>query len=319
MILFTPFDCVSRLLYIGKLLFYCFFILLLTGCEKEFNYTPVQEPVKAVLYSFLEEDSVLRINLSQSLPISTKGNSAPIPRGTLSVFVDSVLLLSRWCGNDTSWLEFKDIKVKAASTYQMEFESDEITSVIATSFVPKHLSYMALDTVTKISRVAGKMDSTMVCKITFKDSIQVKNYYQLTVFSITQESALSPVIRSEIDYPKSDKIFLSTTQSSSLWSGIDFQGLFTDDLIDGKQYTISIALPKNLFVKDSLMFRKSVEFAIYSLSYEYFEYYRSRKIAEGYQGVPFLDPVQVYSNVENGLGCVGGLSSYRMSIDAVVK
>lgn len=286
------------------------------GCEKEFNYVPIPEPLRIVLYSFLEEDSIFKVNISQSVPITSRDNRSSTQIGTLSLFIDSILIVSKECGGDTSWIEFPELKVKSDAVYQLEFESNEVGRVSAKTVVPKPLSYMRVDTISAISASVGQRDTSMICKIVFRDSVFIENYYQLSIYSITQIAVDSPVVSTEIEYLKTDKVFLSTIQSTGLWKGVDFQGLFTDDVIDGMQYVITIVLPKSYFVNNDKMIKKSVRFGIYSLSSEYFEYYRSRKIAEGYLGVPFLDPVQVYSNVENGLGCVGGISSRWISVEA---
>lgn len=293
--------------------------LFLVGCEKEFTYDPIPEPLRVVLYSFLEEDSVFTVNISQSVPI-TSGDSRSITKsGTLSVYADSILVLSKQCGGDTSWIELPELMVQSGVKYRLEFESDELGLARAQTTVPKPLSFMKVDTISAITSSAGHLDTLMVCKIAFKDSIELKNFYQLSIYSITQTAIDSPTIVKEIDFLKTDKVFLSTIQSTGLWKGIDFQGLFTDSEIDGMNYVISVILPKSYFKSNGLLLRKSVNFGIYSLSSEYFEYYRSRKIAEGYLGVPFLDPVQVFSNVENGLGCVGGLSSRWINFEASVQ
>ena len=292
--------------------------LFLVGCEKEFTYEPIPEPLRIVLYSFLEEDSIFKVNIRQSAPITSNDSRSITQEGTLSVYADSILVLSKQCGGDTSWIELPSLKVRSEVKYRLEFESVELVLTHAQTTVPKPLATMKVDTISAVSLSVEQRDTLMVCKIAFKDSIDLANFYQLSIYSITQAAIDSPTVIKEIDFLKTDKVFLSTIQSTGLWKGIDFQGLFTDAEIDGMNYVISIALPKSYFINDDLLVRKSVSFGIYSLSSEYFEYYRSRKIAEGYLGVPFLDPVQVYSNVENGLGCVGGISSRWVHFEAII-
>ena len=57
-----------------------------------------------------------------------------------------------------------------------------------------------------------------------------------------------------------------------------------------------------------------VERSILKLNYSKEDYFKYKLSLEKYQetaGDPFAQPVQVYSNVENGFGIFGGYSVYR--------
>jgi hypothetical protein len=54
--------------------------------------------------------------------------------------------------------------------------------------------------------------------------------------------------------------------------------------------------------------------SLMSLSEDYFKYKLSLEKYQETAGDPFAQPVQVYSNVENGFGIFGGYSVYRDSL-----
>lgn len=300
-----------------KILFVVFGIFLLISCEKELVFQAPYEPAQNVLYSFLEKDSILKVHVSKSVSITSPLNKDVANNGVISVFEDSVLIAERYYAGDTGWVNFTGIKLKSSSLYGIRYSSDSNVWMKGASVIPQPVKLIKVDTIFDRLNSRDLSDSIMICKVTFKDSVKFENKYQLSVRSYVKKVGEAEFnSSSEIDFDKSDKIFLSTLRAAGVWEGINFEGLFEDASIDGKSYTIAVDLPMRYLRLGNGESEKYVEFRLYTLSYEYFEYYRSRKIADGYHGVPFLDPVKIYSNIENGLGCVGGIAFHSININA---
>lgn len=144
--------------------------------------------------------------------------------------------------------------------------------------------------------------------ITFKDIPHTSNYYQLWV---------------EGDIQYIDPVFSNTgsTLDGTLgFDGIDGRGghVFTDELIDGKEYTIQV---KRLYpayaVTDSI--EGSVN--LYSLSEPYYQYLQSLEkisassLSGSLSDIGLAEPIRVYTNVNNGTGILGACQRFHISIN----
>ncbi len=86
-------------------------------------------------------------------------------------------------------------------------------------------------------------------------------------------------------------------------------GLFTDELINGKNYTFSFASHGNFEIHTDVGEYVRVIVSIDNLSKGLYLYYRSREEHAYAKDDPFAEPVPVFSNVEGGLGIFGSRSS----------
>lgn len=144
--------------------------------------------------------------------------------------------------------------------------------------------------------------------ITFKDTPNTSNYYQLWV---------------EGDIQYFDPIFSNTgsTLDGTLgYDGLDGRGgrVFTDDLIDGKEYTIQV---KRLYpayaVDDSIVGNIN----LYSLSESYYQYLQSLEkisastLSGNLSDIGLAEPIRVYTNVNNGVGILGACQRVHVSIN----
>ena len=92
---------------------------------------------------------------------------------------------------------------------------------------------------------------------------------------------------------------LNPFMDETSYSGDD--ALFSDILFNGetKQIEFTIFLGKIDEGEDVL---SSLKVELRNVSESYYYYYRSVDLHQMNEGNPFAEPVQVYSNVENGLG-----------------
>lgn len=291
-------------------------VLILIACEKELPYTPTNDSSQRVLYAFLQNDSILQVNISKSVSINTPENERASENGIIYIYANDTLVSETPYMGTTSWVKIPFVILKHSIRYTIKYIADTTIRLTGSTIIPKPIFIQKVDTVQGSILTSNASDSMMVCKIQFRDSIGISNYYQLSIISKVRLNGSVETQTEKIDFSKDDKVFLSAIQAGGVWTGIDFEGLFTDYSIEGMLYTIEVKIPKRYLRLLDGETEKLVDFKLYSLSNDYFEYYRSRKIAEGYSGVPFLDPVKVYSNVENGLGCVGGLSFEELSLNA---
>jgi hypothetical protein len=89
-----------------------------------------------------------------------------------------------------------------------------------------------------------------------------------------------------------DPFFLGGSQDNYFWDGAAFR----DDAFDGQKQRITIDL--DYVGNNGILLISATE--------EHFLYHLSYKAYQDSNGDPFAQPVQIYSNVENGLGIFAG-------------
>jgi hypothetical protein len=91
-------------------------------------------------------------------------------------------------------------------------------------------------------------------------------------------------------------------------SGIEFRGTFSDFRINGTNYPLKIRIPTYYIDNVANNQKKRINFTLLSLTSDYFNYFRSRVIADYNYNLPIIDPIKIVGNVEGGLGLVGGIA-----------
>lgn len=144
--------------------------------------------------------------------------------------------------------------------------------------------------------------------ITFKDTPNQSNYYQLWV-----EGGIQYI----------DPIFSNTgsTLDGTLgFDGLDGRGgrVFSDELIDGKEYTIQVKrMYPTYAVDDSIAGNVN----LYSLSEPYYQYLQSLEkisastLSGNLSDIGLAEPIRVYTNVNNGVGILGACQRVHININ----
>ncbi len=301
---------------INKLLYILSAVILLMSCEKDIDLDINDQTDKLVMYAFIYQDSALDLSISKSQSILAVENYALVDKGRFELQINDQAQGKYILPSDTiwsSWSEFsfeeKDqIKIKA-----FELEGDTVES---TTFIPHRIPIVQLDTNTVVKNVTDVGNVDMLRSvIKFQEPVNEVNYYQLHIVregwgKIGEKDYYT---RKVIDFEDDDDVFTHGEQSGSLLPGIDFQGLFTDELINGKLYELEVNIPR-----DNLLFafekedKIKITYYLYHHTYDYYSYLRSIILAGGYEGfyrrLPIFEPVKIHSNVEGGLGLVSGMS-----------
>ena len=153
------------------------------------------------------------------------------------------------------------------------------------------------------------------------------NYYRLMVRSIgnqrlNSKEALAHAESMGVDISRSDGLFRSDIFFSDDPVFIDhslpeayggwpayFSNVFDDHLFDGQSLTFSVRIRERMYVNNPRVY---VE--LQSLSRDFYYYLKSIQLYRIFQHSDYSEPIQIYSNVENGWGIIGGLSGYRQVV-----
>lgn len=286
-------------------------MVLFPGCEKDIDLKLKKGGGKLVLFSFLVPDSVFSVHLSRSVSYSSIDDFERVYDGSVKVFQNGTLIDAFDYPFRDLWAQREQVDVRAGESYVVQ-ASDASGNVVSGSVtIPLAVPIEKLDTVRILTPDdRGILRSYIDCSITFTDPGQDENYYQLLMAEEFWDTNGTGIKYSYqlVNFIKLDPVFYIRDQEGSLLGGIDFKGTFHDELFNGKRYHLKIRIPSTYVIPPALKQKRRLTFLLLSQSRDYFDYLRSRVVAEYNYEIPIVDPIKIHSNVEGGLGLVGGLS-----------
>ncbi|MCG8580113.1 MAG: DUF4249 domain-containing protein [Bacteroidales bacterium] len=293
------------------------YILMLTialfACEKDIELELNQQSDKLIMYAFIYPDSALNLHLSKSQSILSVPDYQQVERGRFQFYINDNFQGAYILPSDTVWSEWTEFSFDVSDEISItayEFNGDTVS---AGSYIPEKIPILQMDTSSVTRNIAEVGANMLRIRLTFKDPASEKNYYQtLVVREGWGDMDGTPYYtRKTVEYDKDDMVF-TRDQSGSLLPGIDFQGLFTDDIINGREYGMEINIPKDNLFFDYYEDKIKLTVYLYHHTDDYYSYFRSTILADGYEGfyegLPVFEPVKIHTNIENGLGLFSGMN-----------
>ena len=230
-------------------------------------------------------------------------------------------------------------KAEAGKTYKLEVSQPDYETVTSETYIPQQVDILSYSSKEVREDRDGNSYKYQTFKIKFKDPEGEKNYYRLFIknFSGTWTSNTKDendstgfilINNQEVNQVMSDDRLLNPDQEDAndflFGSPVNAYNLFTDEFIDGKEYELEFSIGKdyeysfypNGELKDST---KLGEFNWYTISLQSITkdayLYMKASYAQHWYGDDFFsEPVQAYSNVENGVGIFAGYNSSSFMI-----
>ena len=293
-------------------------LLVLSGCEKFLDFEGEDAPPRLVLNGTFTTDSVFTVQLSNSSGYVDKAPLNTIPYGNVVVygengeFIDSL--------HHTAYGIYKgSVLASANTTYRVNATAGSFGTVSAKDYIPVAVPITNWDTVTTSVTEYDYTSPRLQIDFTINDPAGMENFYVLEVYYTryyyvdygynpnTGNTTYDTVyydqpIRERMYYSTSDQILLSESDMSIDETLYYSRGLsFRDALFNGKSQTFRILVEVNYYGDNSNM-----ELHLKSSSEAYYSYARTIEKYFNTAGDPFSQPVQVYNNIENGLGIWAG-------------
>lgn len=221
--------------------------------------------------------------------------------------------------------------VKAGDKIKLEAEVPDFNPVEAQTVIPQKTEIASLDTTLFLNTDHLQM------YLTLQDNPSERNYYRLVVerllechkgdsvmwvsrfndddwirHSISGDSIdLERFYFNNLSLTYDDPVFQPDIPSLD-YNGAHYRGIFSDDLFNGKEYTVTFSLtPNNSFVTDTLSVTVHYDIHFLSISEDYYNYL---KVLRNFSIMSLgdanlngmLEPTATYSNVTDGFGVVTG-------------
>ena len=277
---------------------------LLWACEKEIPLDIEDAQPKIVVNSLFDTDSTWVVEVSKSRNILEED-------AELSLLTNaSVRLLNPDGTTEIMQHEGDGIFTSPSTpqrgnTYRLEVDAPDLESVWAENTLDNGVEVVSIDTSSTTEWDARLYELA----IRIKDVPNVRNFYNIKlrgqfweyIWNDNTQELDSSLVYGTLFFTSEDPVL---TGSESFFDG-DFFGQrgasFNDDLFEGGERTVVIEVYSwNQELIDVTVSSGSEEFYLYEVSYGLYQESRDN---------PFAQPVQVYTNANNGLGIFAGVSS----------
>lgn len=314
-------------------------MLLAVSCESVLFIELEESDRLIVLNGALSKDSIVSVQVSRSRHILDNASLAPLEDATVNLYRGGAMLEQmNHMGN--GFFNSTSIRPGVGEGYMVEVENPGFPAVSASVEIPPSVDIVSVDTATLIQEFGDSYyyytTEVFQMDVTINDPPGVENYYLLNLNVNSSYTQFRDTTVQYVDsvYHNGDWHYFvadSTYTLADIFRFIDqpYLGspdlvvealtsngiLFSDQLIDGKEYSIRATCNLQSFRSaDSAV----VDIRLQSISESYYKYLKTRQKHYETKEDPFAVPVIVYSNVEGGTGFLGGYSSDQYTFTTFV-
>lgn len=291
-----------------KLFFLLSVSLIYISCEKVIPFEGDVNTPKLVINSVFESDSTFKVHVSSSRSV--------IDTSSFENIDDAVVTIKDGNGNVIEVLNhvvngfYKGLVLpEENTTYILEVNHPNYAKITASDSLPSPIIINSVDTSTILDPING---NRLRISMNFDDPENNQNYYLLETYSVNEYLIVENLdtIEYELDTTKqfmvlTDEVFQN---GGSPWRD---QGLFNDLLFNGQNKTLEIEIPNENWSGSEDGYDWSyktltLRLYLHNITVSYYYYRTSLELFQNASGNPFAQPVQVYSNIENGFGVFAG-------------
>lgn len=278
--------------------------LLFLGCQTVVDIDIPVSARKLVINSINNPDSTWRATITLSRHILDESPFI-VPTNAFVTVIDPInnAVVDQLQFSSTSGAYLGLFKPEVDKEYMLRVIVPGYETVEAVGSIPVQVP------ITKIeidsSSVYNDPSGLSSVKIHFSDPPSKKNFYKLSF-----ESHHYWVYNQDTIWNSYDVYF--EVDDPTLKSNFTNGNLFVaDTFFEGKNHTLSVKIPHYFNSGNT----QSLSVKLLSLSEDYFRYATTLNLQQSTSGDPFSQPVQVYTNIRNGLGIFGGYNQYVQKLN----
>ena len=327
----------KRVLYI--LPFSFLLIMAMISCEKEIEFKGKKTEPLIVVNSLIKTDSIISARITKSkFFFSDKYHYEYVKNADVALYINN-----KFIENLTHKVNGKYISTTKANprdTIELKIKVNGYKDMYSQTVVPENAEILLCDTIHKdvkhiynlyYDRETGQITNDTVFhsiegKLQFtlkiKDNPKENNYYRLTLRQDVKYedkeynyTLYPPFIIEGLEHQIDDDLL------NAFYDEEQSQHLFTDNMLNGKEITLKFSIEYNTlklmpgFEKEFPGYQPSTSkytVNLQSINRDMYLYLKTIEVApENYIFDAFIEPVQIYNNIENGIGVLGAYSEYK--------
>ena len=281
-------------------------LLSLTNCTKEIDFDAQDIAPRIVVNSLFTNDSVWAANISRSVGVLDTTSYTNIDNASVVIYDGNANLVTTLTHqSDGLYTSLSGASPLANESYTIEVIAPGYTTVNATNAIPSAVPIYEIDTVSS----TNNNDQTILeTTINFQDPPETDNYYMVEVLVkgtwIDEWEEDTIEFREPLEISCNDlNIETINSFNSGGFENTYFYIMLKDQNFNGEDYSLTFSVINYAELKDMELFG---EIRLVNTSEAYFNYLKSFNMYQNTINNPFATPVQVYSNVNNGMGIFAG-------------
>ena len=303
----------------NKILGFLFALIIIAGCKEIIDYDEKSVREALVVSGILEQGKVIDIRLSKSINRFDDAGFQQIEDKIIVYFEDGVRMGELRNAGKGRYVS-DGFLATPGKAYRIEIFDNGKEIASAETFLPIPLRINGLDSISMI--ING--NKRLLVKLNFDDPPGTENFYRLELHEdlfvpyLTSKNEVSVrmiTIPGEINTEKNWLIrgmgLFSENDKFHDWASNRFY-IFSDRYIQGNKLSLELDMP--YFRTDSVL-GTNRKIYLQSISRDYFYYLRSVMQQVSTSENPFNEPVQVYTNINGGVGIFGAFSQ---SVDSLI-
>ena len=310
-----------------KKILFALCLLLFASCTRDVVLVLPPVSPRLVLNASVSPDTDVTAFLSKSWFVLDTVTDDGVEDGSIQVFINDRLQGRMQPVSDsrfTGRYVLPRCRVRAGDRLRLEAEAGGFDPVGGETVIPDPVEVLSV----RFTRFGygGYEYPSIRLYVRFRDKPDKRNYYRLIIEKQTEfqkgDSVItcSSMYRSELNYTDwlgvvyEDPVFRSTVTNPVIeqLDGTTCRGTFTDDMFDGKDYTVRSSFwpVDSSFKGDSVTTTVHYDIRLMAISEEYYRYLVVIRNFSISLGDAYLDglvePTATYTNVEGGFGIVAG-------------
>ena len=310
----------KRIFFISLILIGCI------SCEKVIPFDGDVAVSKLVINSLFQSDSTFKVHVSSSKSVIDTASLQYVEDAVVAIKDKNGIIIENLIHN-TNGFYIGQTFPNNYQTYQLVVSHPNYDNVSAIDSLPAPIIINNIDTTTLVDPING---DRLEVTLNFDDPENIQNFYLVETFAVFESLLMKDSIDSNgnpvLDTLTGDAIQdtiefeLDTSQQYMLLTDEVFQnggspwqnqGLFNDLLFDGQTKALTIEIPYDSYSEQGDGYKysyqiKGLRLYLNNISTSYYYYRTSLKLYEDQSGNPFAQPVQVFSNINNGFGVFAG-------------
>ncbi len=297
-------------------------LFIFSSCEKKLDIDLPESEKKIVVNGIVNPDSLMTVRVSKSLNVLDNGEVQYLSDASVKLYKDDVFVESL---NNMDSGYFKTTVVpEINSNYNLTVDYAGLNSVNASINLQEPVQIISIDTITEVqinNYGDGFIETSFITHFNIKisDDASKANYYFLSlsalipIYDIVGEDLIIVGYEEGNMYFESDDPVFRNSDSFTLDNMYGF--VFSDEMFNGIEYTLDIDHYLNKLDDQGLNEYGTMYYVkLLTVTKDVYNYVTSYNLNQYTQYDPFAQPVQILTNVENGLGLFSG---YTMDVDSV--
>lgn len=293
-----------------KLFFLLSVSFIYISCEKVIPFEGDLNTPKLVVNSIFESDSTFKVHISSSRSVIDISPFQNVEDAVVKIKDDNGSIIETLNHLDNGFY-LGQVFPEQNKTYQLEVIHPNYNNITSTDSLPIPITINSVDTSTIIDPIN---ENRLQIILNFDDPENSQNYYLIETSSVNEKLVIenSDTLEYELDTILNQTMILTDEVFQDGSSPFREQGLFNDLLFNGQNKNLELEIPNDEYWNFSdgsteMSYKRlSLTLYLHNISKSYYYYRTSLELYQNASGNPFAQPVQVYSNIDNGFGIFAG-------------